>query len=387
MRPVPGVNALRSIFSGGDGESHPLRNEDMYALLRSVEKNWYRLIFVYFGSGLFVQGKMPMDYQGLQEFNCIPIEEVIKLSAPFQAALIVLCEINVNQYEATALHPHAAFLQAPLKNRANHNQDGPDTPAEQLAYTIDMKTVSDLKWTQFENLFLDSGATRIQHHKTEVSKVPDPNKIVINELPPVRATRSGGGFVAFLVAGSVTYLSTRQYLMRKRLRMSHDEKTKYQHTPPIQGGPKTPRIPDTLSIEVPDKGHLLSPQVIHDIWNQLNRFERDAGYLDKEVDLAKLAVRFKTNQWYLSHVINHYKKMAFPSYLKSLRIENAKKRLLEEPKLHRYNLEGLADQFGFKSGRAFSTAFSEITGSPPSKLLERLRARNRLQNSYCKDDS
>lgn len=65
--------------------------------------------------------------------------------------------------------------------------------------------------------------------------------------------------------------------------------------------------------------------------------------------------------------------MSFPNYLKDLRITAAIKRLPEDPILLKFNYQGLADTFGFKTGESFSKAFYHKTGVYPSKFINELK--------------
>ena len=91
--------------------------------------------------------------------------------------------------------------------------------------------------------------------------------------------------------------------------------------------------------------------------------------------MSQLAQQIETNTTYLSMIVNHYKGMSFPNYLKDLKITYAIERLSEDPELLKYNYQGLADTFGFKTGESFSKAFYAKTGVYPSKLLKELKNR------------
>lgn len=108
---------------------------------------------------------------------------------------------------------------------------------------------------------------------------------------------------------------------------------------------------------------------------KLETFEKSDHYLRKELDMAQLAQEMDTNTSYLSIIINHYKQMSFPKYIKDLKITTAIERLSKDPELLKYNYQGLAETFGFKTGESFSKAFHQKTGVYPSHLLKELRHR------------
>lgn len=114
----------------------------------------------------------------------------------------------------------------------------------------------------------------------------------------------------------------------------------------------------------------------------LAAFETEQGYLTKNIDLKKLAEQLNTNSRYLSMLINHDKKMSFPTYLKDLRIGHAVEQLKADPNLLGYlNYGGLANRFGFGSGEGFSRAFYERTGVYPTTFLKELDARKNADDS------
>lgn len=120
------------------------------------------------------------------------------------------------------------------------------------------------------------------------------------------------------------------------------------------------------SINVPN-------DIIATILSQLEKFERNKGFLDKDIDLSILSRNFETNTSYLSMVINHYKELSFPNYLKKIRIDYALLELSTNSDLLKYNYQGLAEIFGFKTSESFSRAFYSNTGVHPSKIIKQLK--------------
>lgn len=152
----------------------------------------------------------------------------------------------------------------------------------------------------------------------------------------------------------------RARIMRKRLKllMEPDQVSNFDLKSSIEDPPS---IPADIRIQ---------------ILENLKLFEESNGYLNKDMDLSLLATELGTNTTYLSTVINHFKNVNFPNYLKQLRIKAAVYRLSHEPDLLKYNYQGLAGIFGFKTGESFSKAFFQETGVSPSKFLKELKNRN-----------
>lgn len=121
----------------------------------------------------------------------------------------------------------------------------------------------------------------------------------------------------------------------------------------------------------------VSEEIRNGIMEKLDVFEQSDRFLDANLDQTILANELATNTTYLSSVVNHYKGMSFPSYLKDLRIAYAVRELSINPELLKFNYLGLAERFGFKTAESFSKAFYVKTGVYPSNFLKELRSRKK----------
>ena len=131
---------------------------------------------------------------------------------------------------------------------------------------------------------------------------------------------------------------------------------------------------DSKMIEKPvDNEKTIPDEKASDILSKLMLFEKNHDFLDKNLDLPTLSEKLETNTSYLSMVINTHKKMSFPNYLKKLRIDHALKRLSTDTELLKYNYQGLAEIFGFKSPESFSRAFNAQNGVYPSHVVKELK--------------
>ena len=171
------------------------------------------------------------------------------------------------------------------------------------------------------------------------------------------------GFLAGLGSLSGLYFYTRSRRMREKLEVLLKEG--------VDGTkPKINLVEKRIShpASVPE-------DIRNDLLMKLERFEESERFLCKDLDMSTLADELGTNTSYLSVIINHYKEMNFPNYLKDLKIAAAIKGLNNDPQLLKYNYQGLADTFGFKTGESFSKAFYSKTGVYPSKFLNELKSR------------
>tara|TARA_R110000744_G_scaffold38995_8_gene88908 strand:- start:1556 stop:3316 length:1761 start_codon:yes stop_codon:yes gene_type:complete len=133
----------------------------------------------------------------------------------------------------------------------------------------------------------------------------------------------------------------------------------------------------------------IAPQIIAKILEELDLFETEKKFLNKDITSSKLARILNTNTKYLSQIINHFKQKSFSNYIKDLRIDYAIEQLKENSQLRRYTIEGIAQEMGFNSTESFSTAFRKRTGIKPSyfiKEFNNLQANN-LGSKFMNLDS
>ena len=161
--------------------------------------------------------------------------------------------------------------------------------------------------------------------------------------------------VAGIITGIFFYL--RSVRMKKRLTLL------------LEGGTTKEKV--RIS-PVNDPASSVPEDIRVDIMAKLEKFENSERFLDKDLDMATLAQELETNTSYLSVIINNYKNLSFPNYLKDLRISKAICMLNNDPILLKFNYHGLAETFGFKTGESFSKAFYGKTGVYPSKFIKEL---------------
>lgn len=138
-----------------------------------------------------------------------------------------------------------------------------------------------------------------------------------------------------------------------------------------------PNITWTPEEEVQGEAPGVPEEIRERILQELERFEESDRWNKSDLNLQKLADQMGTNTTYLSAIINHYKKMSFPTYLKELRIAKAIPRLTHDTALLKFNYGGLAHEFGFRTADSFAKALYKRTGAYPSKFLKELEQRKK----------
>jgi AraC-like DNA-binding protein len=161
-----------------------------------------------------------------------------------------------------------------------------------------------------------------------------------------------------VLSGFVFFVRGRR--MRTRLNFLLDKGPIIHSAAPVKilGPPST--VPEAIRI---------------DILKKLELFENSDSYMRSDLDMALLAQELGTNTTYLSIIINSYKQLSFPNYIKDLKITMAINRISETPELLKFSHQGLAEHFGFKTAGSFSAAFYKKTGVTVSEFLKELKLR------------
>ena len=108
------------------------------------------------------------------------------------------------------------------------------------------------------------------------------------------------------------------------------------------------------------------------ILKQLEKFERDKKFLEKDLTSIKLAAVFKSNPKYLSKIIYHFRGKKFTNYIADLKIDYIISLLKEDPKVRKYSNRALAEEAGFSTTQRFATAFHAKAGCPTSYFISEI---------------
>lgn len=124
------------------------------------------------------------------------------------------------------------------------------------------------------------------------------------------------------------------------------------------------------------KNHLqelkISKDVIENIINGLQTFEKEKRFLNSNYTLTSLAKELNTNSSYLSKVINVMKHKNFSTYLSDLRIEYVIEEIKSNYQFRLYSIKAIAEEIGFKNTESFSKAFHKKTGIYPSFFIKEI---------------
>ena len=96
--------------------------------------------------------------------------------------------------------------------------------------------------------------------------------------------------------------------------------------------------------------------------------EKEKPFCNPDFQLMDLRQVLPMNRTYLSQFINREYACSFYQWVKSLRIEEAKRLMTEQPEL---KMQDIAERCGFSSRSVFSKIFTRETGITPSKWIEK----------------
>lgn len=128
-------------------------------------------------------------------------------------------------------------------------------------------------------------------------------------------------------------------------------------------------IPPEFTNQSPKKPKRSRDSANEEVIAKLNRvLETNKVYLNPSLSLQELAKTLEVSDATLSHAINTHHKKNFRSFIKTLRVEEVKKRLLDGS-LENLSLLGLAKECGFNSEASFYRIFKAETGLTPKQFL------------------
>ena len=117
--------------------------------------------------------------------------------------------------------------------------------------------------------------------------------------------------------------------------------------------------------------------IIDSILKELNVFEKNEGFLEPNLSLAKLAKYTETNKKYLSYVINTYKSKTYHTYINDLRIDYAISRLQNDNVFRKYTIKAIAFDIGYTNTESFTMAFHKKTGISVSFFIKKINSKDK----------
>jgi AraC-like DNA-binding protein len=120
----------------------------------------------------------------------------------------------------------------------------------------------------------------------------------------------------------------------------------------------------------------INSETVATILKQLEKFENEKKFLDKDWNLITLSAAFNSNNKYLASIICYYRDKGFTEYINGLRIEYIISLLRTESKYKNYTYSALAQEAGFSTTERFTKAFLSSTGISPTFFIKQLKKEN-----------
>ncbi|MFH6987973.1 AraC family transcriptional regulator [Flavobacterium collinsii] len=117
----------------------------------------------------------------------------------------------------------------------------------------------------------------------------------------------------------------------------------------------------------------INAETVNTLLKQLEKFEKEKKFLEKDLTAIKLAVAFESNIKYLSKIILHSRGKKFVEYINDLKIDYLIVLLKENPTMRKYTNKALAAEVGFSSTQRFANAFYARTGMPTAYFIKELQ--------------
>lgn len=116
----------------------------------------------------------------------------------------------------------------------------------------------------------------------------------------------------------------------------------------------------------------INPELEANILKQLEKFERNKRYLEKDMNLVKMASLLNTNTKYVSKIIAKHRGKGTIEYITTLKIEHIIELLKTENKYRNYTNKALGEEAGFGSTQNFTRAFKAQTDISPTYFIYEL---------------
>ncbi|MBZ4033829.1 AraC family transcriptional regulator [Flavobacterium sp. 17A] len=117
----------------------------------------------------------------------------------------------------------------------------------------------------------------------------------------------------------------------------------------------------------------ISSETIALILKQLEKFEKEKKFLEKDWNLVTLSAAFNSNTKYLASILNYYRDMRIHEYINGLRIEYIINLLRTKPIYRKYTYAALAQEAGFSSTQRFANAFLARAGMPVNYFIDQIK--------------
>jgi AraC-like DNA-binding protein len=119
--------------------------------------------------------------------------------------------------------------------------------------------------------------------------------------------------------------------------------------------------------------HDINPDIEINILKNLEKFENGTKYLEKDMNLSRMATLFNTNTKYVTKIIGKHRGKGTIEYITDLKINYIIEKLKTESKYRNYTNKALGEEAGFGSTQNFTRTFKERNGISPTYFIYKLK--------------
>lgn len=167
--------------------------------------------------------------------------------------------------------------------------------------------------------------------------------------------------IFFLMALVILYLVNRHFKNKRLFEELMKRDTKI---------PEIPIVSDENNKQAIQE---INPEIEASIVKNLEKFERNKKYLEKDMNLVKMATLMNTNTKYVTKIIAKHKGKGTIDYITNLKIDYIIELLKQENKYRNYTNKALGEEAGFGSTQNFTRAFKAQTGISPTYFIYQLK--------------
>ncbi len=177
-----------------------------------------------------------------------------------------------------------------------------------------------------------------------------------------------------LIIGSfiICFLSIVLFLWKRK---NNNLRKKYQHhfDTVLKSSDQTinPKITFNKNIEnnnITD----IKKSVYNKVIQQLKEFEKNKGFLKRDINAVQLSKKLDTNANYLGRIIKQEYNRSFTQYINNLRIDYVLNEMRNQ-QLIKYSIAAIAREAGYNNPEPFSKAFKIKTGLYPSEFIKKVK--------------
>lgn len=207
--------------------------------------------------------------------------------------------------------------------------------------------------------------TNFRYLSTKMHKEYDTKKL-LNKKEEIQNTLQRNKLIYVVIISaliiSISILIQQHYKNRKRFRLKFEELMQNKK----QSSSSKPKKEVTVDLDI-------APEKIESILKRLEKFENGKKYLEKDMNVGKLADIVRTNTKYISLIIPKYRGKRTIDYISDLKIDYVVE-LLKEQKIYRnYTNTALAELIGFGTAQHFAIAFKARTEISPTFFIKELK--------------